>query len=214
MTDTDTKRTKRPSVLSLQRCPCYSVRECVTFSIFKTKTTIQVIVVYKRTGLTTAISRKVVAKSVRDNPERCCGWFWVDCSSNKFKRMAREAGTDICLRMLQESKKSRFDSYSVRKSELVISDIIFRDCRLHIFPTTLLEIAVYLTDTQQVLPGSSANVIKRNWIDAATDNRLNNLVPRVRAGRREPWERGCRLNPHEHTSRLNCKYPMLRVLYF
>ena len=81
----------------------------------------------------------------------------------------------------------------VRNSELVISHIILRDCRLHIFPTTFLEIAVYLTDTQQVLPGGSANVIKRNWIDATTVNRLN---------------------PHEHTSRLNCKYSMLRVLRF
>ena len=107
--------------------------------------------------------------------------------------MAREAGTDICLRMLQESEKSRFDSSSVRNSELVISHIIFRDCRLHIFPTTFLEIAVYLTDTQQVLSGDSANLIKRNWIDATIVNRLN---------------------PHEHTSRLNCKYPMLRVLRF
>ena len=107
--------------------------------------------------------------------------------------MAREPGTDICLRMLQESKKSRFDSYSVRNSELVISHIIFRDCRLHIFPTTFLEIAVYLTDNQQVLSGGSANVIKRNWIDATIVNRLN---------------------PHEHTSRLNCKHPLLRVLRF
>ena len=67
--------------------------------------------------------------------------------------MARDAGTDICLRMLLESKKSRFDSYSVRNSELVVSHITFRDCRLHIFPTTFLEITVYLTDTQ---PGHAA----------------------------------------------------------
>ena len=53
---------------------------------------------------------------------------------------------DICLRMLKESNKSRFDSYSVRKfkSVLNISHINFRDCRLHIFPTTFLEIAVYI----------------------------------------------------------------------
>ena len=34
----------------------------------------------------TAISRKVVGKSARDNPERYCGWFLVDCFSNKFQR--------------------------------------------------------------------------------------------------------------------------------
>ena len=51
---------------------------------------------------------------------------------------------DIGLRMLKESNKSRFDSYSVRKSVLNISQITFRDCRLHIFLTTFLEIAVYI----------------------------------------------------------------------
>ena len=93
----------------------------------------------------TAISRKVVRKSARDNPERYCGWFWVHCSSKKFERMAREA-MDVCLRVLKESNKSRFDSYSVRNSVLIISHITFRDCRVHIFPTTFLEIAVYTID--------------------------------------------------------------------
>ena len=36
-----------------------------------------------------------------------------------------------CLRELKESNKSRFDSYSVRKSALIISHITFRDCRVH-----------------------------------------------------------------------------------
>ena len=56
--------------------------------------------------------------------------------------MAREA-MDVCLRVLKESNKSRFDSYSVRNSVLIISHITFRDCRVHIFPTTCLEVAVY-----------------------------------------------------------------------
>ena len=56
--------------------------------------------------------------------------------------MAREA-MDVCLRVLKESNKSRFDSYSVRNSVLNISHITFRDCRVHIFLTTFLEIAVY-----------------------------------------------------------------------
>ena len=55
--------------------------------------------------------------------------------------MVREA-MDVCLRVLKESNKSRFDSYSVRKSVLIKSHIAFRDCRMHIFPTTFLEIAV------------------------------------------------------------------------
>ena len=44
--------------------------------------------------------------------------------------MVREA-TDICLRVLKESNKSMFDSYSVRNSVLIISHITFRDCRVH-----------------------------------------------------------------------------------
>ena len=34
---------------------------------------------------------------------------------------------------LKESIKSRFDSYSVRNSVLIISHITFRDCRVHSF---------------------------------------------------------------------------------
>ena len=40
---------------------------------------------------------------------------------------------DLCLKVLKESKKSKFDSYSVRNSVLIISHITFRDCRMHIF---------------------------------------------------------------------------------
>ena len=48
----------------------------------------------------TAISRKVVEKSARDNAERYCGWFLVHCFSKKFQTMAREA-MDVCLRVLK-----------------------------------------------------------------------------------------------------------------
>ena len=40
---------------------------------------------------------------------------------------------DICLRMLKEGNKSRFDGYSIRNSELLVSHITFRDCRVYIF---------------------------------------------------------------------------------
>ena len=46
--------------------------------------------------------------------------------------MTREA-MDVCLRVLKESSKSRFDSYIVRNSVLIISHITFWDCRVHIF---------------------------------------------------------------------------------
>ena len=44
---------------------------------------------------------------------------------------------DICLRVLKESNKSGFDSYSVRNSVVIISHIILRDCRVHIFSDNL-----------------------------------------------------------------------------
>ena len=44
---------------------------------------------------------------------------------------------DICLWVLKESNKSRFDSYSVRNSVLIISHITFRNCRVPIFSDNL-----------------------------------------------------------------------------
>jgi len=50
--------------------------------------------------------------------------------------MLRQA-MDVCLRLLKESNKSRFDSYSVRKSVWIISDITFRDLRVLILSDNL-----------------------------------------------------------------------------
>ena len=75
-------------------------------------------------------------KCAHDNPERYYGWFRVHCFLTKFEGMAGEA-TDICLRVLKESNKSRFDSYRVTNSVLVISQITFRDCWVHIFSDIL-----------------------------------------------------------------------------
>ena len=58
---------------------------------------------------------------------------------------------DVCLRVLKESNKSRFDSYSVRISVLIISHT-FQDYRVHIFPTTFLEIAVKSSLIQNIVP--------------------------------------------------------------
>ena len=44
---------------------------------------------------------------------------------------------DVCLRVLKESNESRFESYSVRNSELIVSHITFRDCRVRIFSDNL-----------------------------------------------------------------------------
>ena len=42
-------------------------------------------------------------------PKGVVGGFEVHCSSKKFKKMTREA-MDVCLRVLKESNKCRFDS--------------------------------------------------------------------------------------------------------
>ena len=44
---------------------------------------------------------------------------------------------DLCLRLLKESSKSKFDSYSFRNSVSIISHITFWDCRVHIFSDNL-----------------------------------------------------------------------------
>ena len=44
---------------------------------------------------------------------------------------------DLCLKVLKESNKTKFDSYSVRNSVLIISHITFRDCRVHSFADNL-----------------------------------------------------------------------------
>ena len=77
-------------------------------------------------------SRKVVKESAHNNTERYCGWFWAHCFAKKFERMAREA-MNVCLWVLKESNKGRFDSPSVRNSGFVISHITFRYCPMHIF---------------------------------------------------------------------------------
>ena len=43
----------------------------------------------------------------------------------------------VCFRVLKQSNKSRFDSYSVNNSVLIMSHITLRDCRLHIFSDSL-----------------------------------------------------------------------------
>ena len=43
----------------------------------------------------------------------------------------------VCLRVLKESNKRSFDSYSVWNSVLIISHITFRDRRVHIFADNL-----------------------------------------------------------------------------
>ena len=86
---------------------------------------------------------QVVGKSHATIPKGA-RWFWVHCSSGKFERMAWEAmNLHVCLPMLKESNKSRFDSFGVRDSALIISHIAFRDCCEQIFWYNLSRNSVY-----------------------------------------------------------------------
>ena len=62
-------------------------------------------------GMIYSYFKKGCWKKCTRQPERYCGWLWGHCSSKKFERMVREA-TNICMQVLKESNKSRFDSFS------------------------------------------------------------------------------------------------------
>ena len=66
--------------------------------------------------------RERLSEKCMRHSQKVLGWFWVHCSLRKFERMSREA-MDVCLQVLKESNKSRFDSYNVRNSVLNISHI-------------------------------------------------------------------------------------------
>ena len=122
----------------------------------------------------TAISKKVVGKSARDNPERHYGWFWVHCSSEKFERMARKS-IKMCSRVLTESNKSRLDSYS--RQEQCIDHIPYYLTglsRAHFFPTTFLEIAVYTQTAKTVF-----SHLKHFNLTVTLNHRLVSLAGRV-----------------------------------
>ena len=72
--------------------------------------------------------------------------FWGHCFSKKFERVAGEA-LDVCSRVLKESNKSRFNSYSVRNSVLNISHITFRDWGGGEFGRVKLSLYRNLTDS-------------------------------------------------------------------
>ena len=64
-------------------------------------------------------------------------WVVLSFYLKEFERKTQEV-KDLCLRVLKESNKGRFNSDSVRNSVLIyLSHITFRDCRLHIFSDNL-----------------------------------------------------------------------------
>ena len=73
--------------------------------------------------------------------------LWVVLSSLFFKEILKELvrkAVEMCLRVLKESNKSRFDRYSRQKQYWSYPILISFGYRVQIFPTTVLEIAVYI----------------------------------------------------------------------
>ena len=58
----------------------------------------------------TAVSRKVVGKSTRDNSQRYCWWFWVYCFSNKNNNGTKAHERMLASAKLKESNKGGFDT--------------------------------------------------------------------------------------------------------
>ena len=105
----------------------------------------------------------------------------------------------ICLRVLRESNKSWFDSYSVRNSVLIISHITFRDCRVHMFSDNLSlnsciwnDAMTYLSDHQTItsqcpIPNSQNNlfwisyilhwiILQSNQVKRTPQDSINELI--------------------------------------
>ena len=70
------------------------------------------------------------------------GGFEFSFFQRNLKDLARKA-MEMCLRVLKESNKSKFDSYS--RQEQCIDHITFRDCRVHIFSDNLSRNSCMLT---------------------------------------------------------------------
>ena len=72
--------------------------------------------------------------------------LWVVLSSLFFKEIWKnwhERPWKCVFECYRKATKVRSTAKVVRNSVSIISHITFRDCRVHIFPTTFLEIAVY-----------------------------------------------------------------------
>ena len=84
----------------------------------------------------TAVSKKVVGKSARDNPERYCGQFVSPVLQRKLKEWHERPRTYV-RECYWKATKIRSTATVVRNSVLIISHITFRDCRVHNFTDNL-----------------------------------------------------------------------------
>ena len=79
----------------------------------------------------TAILRKVVGKSARDNPERYCGWLWGPLFQRNLKEWRGRPWTYVC-EYYRKATKVGSTASVVTNSVLIISHITFWDCHVRI----------------------------------------------------------------------------------
>ena len=103
-----------------------------------------------RSRLYTAISRKEVGKSARDNAERHCGWFWIHCSSEKFERIGTKGNENVFASANGKQQKQVRQLQSPGTVYLSYPILPFGIVACTFFLTTFLEIALY-----EVTNGSS-----------------------------------------------------------
>ena len=80
---------------------------------------------------------------------------------------------DLCLRVLKESNKNRFDSCSVGNSVLIISHITFWDCHMHISCDNLSGNSCILFQKVDVL----GPLLRRHhlWFDSCLSDHFSSL---------------------------------------
>ena len=78
-------------------------------------------------------------------PKGIVGGFEFPVVPKNLKEWQEMPWTYVCECLWKATKVGYSTTTVVRKSVLIISHITFRDCRVHVFPTTFLEIAAYLS---------------------------------------------------------------------
>ena len=81
--------------------------------------------------------------------------LWVVLSSLFFKEIWKK-WQDIWLQVVKEINKSRFNSYGVRNSVLLISHITFWDCHMHIFSNNLSRNSCMYINSVNIIPYSTS----------------------------------------------------------
>ena len=93
-------------------------------------------------------------------PKGIVGGFEFTVVQRNLKELARKA-MKMCLRVLTESNKSRFDSTAtvVRNSVSIISHITFRDCRVHILSDNPSRNSCRQKHIDKVIEGNDRNYV-------------------------------------------------------